>query len=279
MPDTALAARPDSSLAQRLALGLNLPTWEDRHGRAVPWSDIRSLARAAEAAGVDTLWAPDHLQVRQDVAFWECWTVLTAVAQVTSRVTLGPHVLCTAYGNPALVAKMAATLDEICGGRLVVGLGYGLPEFDASWRIYGYPIDHVVGRFAEAVEIIARLLREGRADFRGAYYQVDGCELRPRGPRAAGPPIWVAARGQRMLQLTARWADALNYQAPGTAARDLPAIFAGLDDACHAVGRDPATLLRTAYTLISFAGPERAAAGPRAHALRGTAEEIALGLD
>src|SRR3712207_3157409 len=160
----------------RLQLGLNLPTWGVEPGRAPRWAGIQALARSAEAAGADTLWVPDHLQVRQGVGFWECWTILTALAQVTSRATIGPHVACTGFRNPALLAKMATTLDEVCGGRLLLGLGCGLPQVDASWHVFGYPSDHAVGRFAEAVEIVARLLREGHLDFQGTYYRVRGCE-------------------------------------------------------------------------------------------------------
>jgi alkanesulfonate monooxygenase SsuD/methylene tetrahydromethanopterin reductase-like flavin-dependent oxidoreductase (luciferase family) len=263
------------SIPGRLQLGLNLPTWEDQHGRAPRWSDVQALARDAEAAGIDTLWVADHLQPRQHLGFWECWTLLAAVAQVTRRVTLGPHVTCTSFRNPSLVAKMATTLDEVSGGRLLLGLGAGFPEFDTGWQIYGYPTDHVVGRFAEAAEIIARLLHEGNLDFAGTFYQVHGCELHPRGPHPGGPPIWIAGGKPRMLGLAARWADAFNYQPPGATPSDLSGVFARLDDACRAIGRDPATVLHTAYTLISFAEPGSATTGPRARALYGTPEDIA----
>ena len=262
----------------RLQLGLNLPTWEDRHGGVMRWPQLLAFARLIEQADIDTLWVPDHLQPRPDLGFWECWTVLAALAQATSRIALGPHVVCTSFRNPALLAKMAATLDEVCGGRLVLGLGSGLPELDASWRVFGYPTDRPVSRFAEAVEIIARLLREGALDFQGTYYRVRGCKLRPRGPRPAGPPIWVAAKGPRMLELAARWADAINYQAPGTMPAGLAEPFAFLDAACREYGREPATLLRTAYTLITFAESGRDSTGPRAQALHGSPEEIANGL-
>ena len=102
-------------------------------------------------------------------------------------MTLGPFVACTSFRNPALLAKMADTLDEVSGGRLILGLGAGWhqPEFDA----FGYPWDHLVGRFEEALRVIVPLLREGHVDFRGQYYVARECELRPRGPRSSGPPI------------------------------------------------------------------------------------------
>ena len=210
MTSAEARSTPPVTSVGTLQLGLNLPTWEDRHGQAMRWPQLLELATLIDQVDVATLWVPDHLQIRPDRGFWECWTVLAALAQATTRITLGPHVICTSFRNPALLAKMAATLDEVCGGRLVLGLGSGLPELDASWRLFGYPTDHPVSRFAEAVEIIARLLRDGMVDFHGAYYHVDACDLRPRGPRPTGPPIWIAARGPRMLRLAARWADAVN---------------------------------------------------------------------
>src|SRR3712207_5525215 len=107
-----------SEVLRRLQLGLNLPTWEDRHGRVARWDDLRAVARSVEAAGIDAVCVPAHLQVRREVGFWECWTVLAALARVSGRVTIGPHVACTGYRTPALLAKMATTLDERCGGRL-----------------------------------------------------------------------------------------------------------------------------------------------------------------
>ena len=263
----------------RLRLGLCLPTWEDQHGRANSWPELRELALLAEQAGVDSLWVPDHFLYRPDWGFRDGWTILPAVAAVTSRVMLGTLVTCTAFRNPALLAKMADTLDEISGGRLLLGLGAGGPEREGSWRAFGYPTDHPAGRFAEAVEIVARLLREGRLDFHGRYYQVHHCELRPRGPRGglpgSGPPIWIGARGPRLLRLAARWGDVFNFQAPLLDAGQLAEPFARLDEACREVGRDPATLPRTGYCLISFAGPDASMGGYRAAAIAGTNEEIA----
>jgi alkanesulfonate monooxygenase SsuD/methylene tetrahydromethanopterin reductase-like flavin-dependent oxidoreductase (luciferase family) len=262
----------------RLQLGVSLPVWEDREGRAPGWDALRGLAVAAEAAGVDTVWVPDHLQSRPTTGFWECWTILTALSQVTDRVTLGPHVLCAGYRNPGLVARMAATLDEVSGGRLILGLGAGDPAFDASWRLYGYPSDRIVSRFAESLEVIARLFRGETVEFAGEFVTIDEATLRPRGPRAGGPPLWVAARGPRMLRLAATWADAINYEEAGATVGDFAAVSTRLDVACAEVGRDPATIARTGSVLVSFADDERAMTGPRATALRGTPEEIAAGL-
>src|SRR5690242_20004806 len=169
-------------------------------GRPPGFSAIREMARHMEAVGLDAVWLYDHLLYRwpgkSTDGIWECWTVLSALAEATTRVQLGTVVMCTTFRNPALLAKMAATLDEVSAGRFTLGVGAGWhqPEFDA----FGVPFDHRVGRFDEALQIIAPLLREGRVDFRGTYYQAPDCELVPRGPRPGGLPLLVAGKGPRM---------------------------------------------------------------------------------
>src|SRR5919202_5050441 len=204
----------------RLKLGLLMRNGEMRThpGRLIRWSELREMAWTAEAVGIDTLFAADHLLFRhsppvvmragETSSIWEAWTVLSALAEVTERVTLGPLVACTGFRNPALLAKMADTLDEVSDGRLILGLGAGWhqPEYDA----FGYPFDHLAGRFEEALGIIVPLLREGEVDFVGRYYTARECVLRPRGPRPAGPPIWIGACGPRMVRLAARYADVFN---------------------------------------------------------------------
>ena len=139
---------------------------------------------------------------------WECWSLLAALAAATRRVALGPLVACTSFRNPALLAKIADTVDEVSGGRLILGLGAGWNE--REYDAFGYPFDHRVSRFEEALTIVHSLLRTGQVDFAGTYYTARECELRPRGPRPAGPPIMVAGTGERMLRLAARHADAWN---------------------------------------------------------------------
>ena len=123
----------------------------------------------------------------------------------TSRIELGPFVACNSFRNPALLAKMAVTLDEVSDGRLVLGIGAGWHE--PEYHAFGYPYDDRVGRFEEALQIIAPLLREGRVDFEGRYCQARDCEIAPRGPRPAGPPILIGAQRPRMMRLAARFAD------------------------------------------------------------------------
>src|SRR5215212_8870689 len=196
-----------------LKIGLFLPLWEQGTSGSVPsWTEVLARAKAAEAAGFDSLWVPDHLIIRfpdtKPEGVWEGWSFLAAVAASTERVELGQLVTCTTFRNPALLAKMADTVDEISGGRLTLGLGAGWNE--AEYRAFGYPFDHRVDRFEEALTIIAGLLGDGQIDFDGTYYQARDCELRPRGPRPGGPPIMIGTTGKRMMGLTARHADQWN---------------------------------------------------------------------
>jgi alkanesulfonate monooxygenase SsuD/methylene tetrahydromethanopterin reductase-like flavin-dependent oxidoreductase (luciferase family) len=265
-------------------LGLFLPTIDSLHGpRWLPsWLELRELARLAEEVGFDTLFVPDHLLMRaspywgftdgESRGTWEAWTLLGALAEATSRIDLGPYVSASSFRQPALLAKMATTVDEISGGRLILGLGTGShqPEYSA----FGFAWDHLVGRFEEALQVLVPLLRNGRVDFAGRYYTARDCELLPRGPRAGGPPIWIAAFGPRMLRVTARWADAFNTSWH-TEPSALEGPFAALDVACHEVGRDPSTLMRTIGTFVAVeehqADPGRAGR----EGVRGTPDQIA----
>jgi probable F420-dependent oxidoreductase len=268
-------------------LGLFLPTIEALQGpRWLPrWTELREMARLAEEVGFDTLFVPDHLIMRGSAYWglpegdargtWEAWMLLGALAEATTRVELGPYVSASSFRQPTLLAKMAATLDELSGGRLILGLGSGShkPEYAA----FGFAWDHLASRFDEALQVLVPLLREGHVDFDGRFYQARDCELLPRGPRPGGPPIWIAAFGPRMLRLTARWADAFNtswHTRPGA----LAAPFAALDAACQDVGRDPATLGRTIGTFVTFAALTDVADRPGQAALRGSPAQIADGL-
>jgi alkanesulfonate monooxygenase SsuD/methylene tetrahydromethanopterin reductase-like flavin-dependent oxidoreductase (luciferase family) len=270
-----------------LKVGLYLPTF-DQPWAASPiprWIDLLAVSRLAEDVGFDSIWVPDHtlLSSPEDgsLGVWEGWSLLAALAAATERAELGTLVACGAFRNPALLAKMADTVDEISGGRLILGLGSGWhePEFQA----FGYPFDHRVDRLDEVLAIVTGLLRDGQVDFEGTYHTARECELRPRGPRPQGPPIMVGTRGgERMLRLAARYADAWNRDAPTAnpgftpfSPEDLAAWRPRLDAACTAVERDPATLEMTAFVLVDLPiGPGREGWG----ALAGSPEELAEGL-
>jgi probable F420-dependent oxidoreductase len=240
------------------------------------------MARAAEQAGFDSLWVGDHLLFRDPGlpprGPWEAWSVLAALAGVTERIRLGPLVASVSFHNPAMLAKTAATVDEISGGRLILGLGAGWNE--AEYRAFGFPFDHRVARFEEALRIIMGLLRDGEVDFVGRYHQARECALLPRPARGGGPPIMIGTTGPRMLRLTARYADVWNawYTRFGNRPEGLAALRSAVNAACRDVGRDPATLERTVAVLVQLEdGPIARRGGPEESAppLRGTARELA----
>jgi alkanesulfonate monooxygenase SsuD/methylene tetrahydromethanopterin reductase-like flavin-dependent oxidoreductase (luciferase family) len=156
-------------------------------------------------------------------------------------VQLGTIVMCTSFRNAALLAKMAGTLDHLSDGRLILGIGCGWhdPEYEA----FGYPTDHRVGRFEEALTIIRSLIRNGRADLDGRWMTAKDAVLVP--PARPDLPILIAAKRPRMLELTARHADAWNIAWFGAPDDRWRGARADLDAACAAVGRDPASLERT----------------------------------
>ena len=237
-----------------LKVGINLPTTEGAlSGKTPKWADLLAFAERAEVLGFDSLWVPDHLLLRwqgQTRGIWECWSLLAALAAVTHRMELGSLVACTTFRSPALLAKMADTVDEISGGRLIVGLGAGWDGPEG--RAFDMKSDHRVDRFEEALQIIVPLLRTVRVDFEGKYYQVQGCELRPRGPRPNGPPILIGAKGPRMLRLAATYADLWNAEGPMRGPEEIIPLRAAGDAACAAVGRDPATLGRSASVVVNL---------------------------
>jgi probable F420-dependent oxidoreductase len=239
-----------SATRRPLKVGIQLPEVE----RDVRWPELLDMTRAIEDLGFDSVWFGEHLlyrwQDRPARGPWEAWTVLAAIAASTSRIELGPLVACTNFHNPALLAKQAATIDELSGGRFVLGLGAGWnrTEFDA----YGFPFDHRIDRFEEAFTIIRTLLREGAIDFDGRYYRARDCELLPRGPRPQGPPLMIGSVGPRMLRATMAHADAWNVWFSDIHNRPdgVPPLRAKVDEACREVGRDPAAVERTVALLV-----------------------------
>lgn len=242
-----------------------------------------AMAQTAEAVGFDSVWIVDHLlSVRAEWAGdqrqgpWECWSILAALAASTWRVKLGPLVSSTGFRNPALLAKMADTVDEISDGRLILGLGAGWHE--PEFRAFGLPFDHQVGRFAEALTIISTLLHEGQVDFAGRYYSARDCELRPRGPRPTSLPIMVGTNsmGPRLASLAATHADAWNVWTVWTENRpaEIPSFRAKAAAACTAIGRDPNTLAATAAIQINLPGYQEPP-GSRVNAITGSLDELA----
>jgi len=267
-------------VSRPLNVGVQLPEVE----RECRWSEILDMARAIEDLGYDSLWLGEHLlyrwQDRSPRGPWEAWAMLAALAAVTKRVQLGPFVACTAFHNPAILAKRADTIDEISGGRFILGLGAGWNE--TEFRAFGVPFDHRIDRFEEAFTIIRTLLREGAVDFEGSYYRARDCELLPRGPRPGGPPLMIGSTGPRMLRIAAPHVDSWNAWFADTqnSPAGVAALTAKVDAACVEVGRDPADIERTVAVLVQLPGGTGrtmgdSTAGETIRPLGGTAEEMA----
>jgi len=237
-----------------LKIGVQLPEVE----RATRWPELLDMTRAIEDLGYDSVWLGEHLLYRwpdrPSRGPWEAWSMLAAIAANTNRIEFGPLVACTAFHNPAILAKQAATIDEISGGRLILGLGAGWNE--AEFRAFGVPFDHRVDRFQEAFTIIRTLLEDGRIDFDGRFYQARDCELLPRGPRPTGPPLMIGSNGPRMLRIALPHVQAWNswFADLGNAPDGVAALRSVVDEACHDVGRDPADIARTVAVLVKFPG-------------------------
>ena len=240
--------------------GLVLPMSDADAPGAGAWPTIRKLALLAEAGGIDSLWVYDHFIFRgldeEDGGIHEAWTLLSALAAITDRAALGTIVLGTGFRPPALTAKMAATLDEVSAGRLILGLGTGWHE--PEYRAFGYPFDHRAGRFEETLQIIVPLLRGEHVTFKGEWHQVEDAFLIPPPPRPTRlpgtVPILIAAKGERVLRLTARWADSWNTAWFGLPDERFAQRRADLVAACESVERDPATLEVTVGVSVGEAG-------------------------
>jgi len=249
------------------------------NGRCPSYAEIRHVAQQMEDAGFDAIWLADHLLYRRPghptMGIWECWTMLAALAEATRRIALGTSTLCSSFRNPAVLAKMAVSLDEVSGGRLIFGIGAGWNE--PEYRAFGLPFDRRVDRFEEALQIITPLLRQGRVDFEGRYYTARDCELAPRGPRAGGPPILIGAFQPRMMRIAARHADVWNsgYFATVDTFTDSRAAFESARSEVGAAGAnvEVSVLLKVGWSdlgeLPGFFGENY---------LTGTADDIAAAL-
>jgi len=216
------------------------------------------MARLAEDVGFDSLWLGDHLLYDLPGGVtrgpWEVWTSLAALAATTERVELGPLVASTSFHAPAMLAKQAATVDAISGGRLILGLGAGWNE--REYRAFGFPFDHRVSRFEEAFTVIRSLLRDGRVDFDGAYYRVEDCVLDPGATRPGGPPLVLGSTSPRMLHIGLPHVDAWNvwWKHYGNTPEGFAAVRDRVDSAAVLAGRAPGEVAATAAVLVGLPG-------------------------
>jgi probable F420-dependent oxidoreductase len=235
-------------MSKRLRVGIQLPEVE----REVRWPEYVAMARAAEEIGFDSIWVGDHLLYRGDGrperGPWEAWTLLAGLAAVTERVSLGPLVACTAFHSPAMLAKMAATVDELSGGRLVVGLGAGWNR--AEFEAFGVPFDHRVARFEEWFEVIRRLLSGERVTMQGRYTHVNDAVLLPAPARR--PTLMIGSSGERVLRAALPHVDAWNtwYDLYGNTPEGFAVENAKIDEAAARVGRAPSEIRRSACVRV-----------------------------
>ena len=231
-----------------MRIGLQLPEVE----RVVRWPEVAAIARAAEESNYESIWVGDHLLYRgggkPERGPFDAWTQLAALAVLTTRVRLGPLVAATAFHSPGLIARMAASIDDVSGGRFVLGLGAGWNE--TEFRAFGFPFDHTVSRFEESFEIVRRLLLGEHVGFNGRFHSVEDAVLLP--PPGRRIPIMLGSNGARMLGIALPHVDAWNtwFTSYGNTVAGFADLRGDVDAACVKAGRDPAELVHSACVLV-----------------------------
>ncbi|MGA9162446.1 MAG: LLM class flavin-dependent oxidoreductase [Actinomycetota bacterium] len=276
-------------MARPLSVGVQLPEVE----RDVRWPELAAMARAAEEVGFDSIWLGDHLLYRGDGrperGPWDAWTTLAALAASTERVRLGPLVACAAFHPPGLLARMAASIDEVSGGRFVLGIGAGWNE--TEFRAFGIPFGERASRFEEAFGVVRRLLDGERVTFDGRFARVEDAVLLPEPARRV--PLMIGSNGDRLLRAALPHADAWNtwYADYANTPDGFRALNGRVTHAADEVGRPAGDISRSACVLVVVdpaAGerpiadgvvpldgpPERIADGLRAMAEAGADEAI-----
>jgi len=263
-------------MARPLRVGFQLPEAE----RIVPLAEYIAMARAAQAVGFDSIWMGDHLLYRDEPGERgppEAFSVLAALAASTDRIALGPLVACLPFREPVVLAKTAATLDEISSGRLTLGVGAGWnqDEFDAA----GIPFEDRVGRSLESYEIVRGLIAGERVTFSGTWHRTDDAVLLPRPARRI--PLMVGSTGARVLAATLGSADVWNLWGPwhGNDPAGFSAENARVSEIASGLGRDPTSIERSVcvFTAIELA-PGEEPVDEDVEPLTGSADQIARGL-
>ncbi|WP_409047540.1 LLM class F420-dependent oxidoreductase [Microbacterium sp. HA-8] len=224
------------------------------------WRVMRELAQRADEGPWESLWVYDHFHtvpVPSDEATHEAWTLMAAFAAVTDRIRLGQMCTCMGYRNPAYLAKVAATIDLVSGGRVEMGIGGGWYEHE--WRAYGYGFPPIKDRLAmldEGVQIMQQAWRTGRATLQGAHYTVEDAIVQPRPLQEGGIPVWVAGGGERVtLRIAAKYAQYTNFSNDPEQFSHKREVLKGHTDA---IGRDlgEITLSANFNTVIASSAAE-----------------------
>jgi F420-dependent oxidoreductase-like protein len=225
------------------------------------YADVAGIAGEAETAGFRTLWVSDHLFLDADAVATDCleaWTLLAALAVDTKKIRIGPMVTSQSYRNPALLAKIAAGVDQISGGRLEFGIGAGWKEVE--YRAYGYEFPDAptrVTQLLETLEICTRLWTEPKATYRGKHYRIEDAMCAPK-PVQKPLPIWIGGTKPRVMRIAAKYAQWFNMSNPGQPAElRIAELNKLLPEACKAVGRDVATLKRSLFIQVLVAPTRR----------------------
>lgn len=241
-------------MARPLQIGIQLPEVE----RRVPWPELLQMATTAEAVGFDSLWLGDHLlydlpdgSVRGP---WEVYTSLAALAAVTHRVQIGSLVSSLGFHEPAMIAKMAATIDAVSDGRLVLGVGAGWNE--REYRAFGLPFDRRVDRFEEAFDLLRRLLAGETVTHDGRYHRYERCVIDPPPASPGGPLLMVGSNSPRMLSITLPHVHAWNvwWSIFGNSPSRLADVVADVRRRTEEIGRDPDEVEATACVYVQAPG-------------------------
>jgi F420-dependent oxidoreductase-like protein len=231
---------------------------------------MTQVGKAAEKAGYDSIWVYDHFHTvptPEIESCFEAWTITAGLARDTSRIRIGQMVTCNGYRNPALLAKIASTIDVMSHGRAICGLGAGWYEHE--WRAYGYGFPETRDRmraFREACEIVVRMWTEEKASFKGEYYSIDGAINEPKGVQRPHIPLWIGGGGEQVtLKLVAKWGNGCNVG--GGNPEVVRQKLSVLREHCETMGRDFETITRSTninlFLLEDGADPEKATAQAR----------------
>ncbi len=269
----------------RLKLGVVINTVENpQSGVAPSWQEIEAAVTTAEQVGFDTVWVPDELQWEIEDwggtrGWWEVVATVSAIAQATTTINVGTWVLSALHRNPGLTARVAETIDEISGGRFI--LGYGAGHAGRQGEAFGFPAEKIVGRYEEALTIVTDLLANGSSTFSGEFHTAVGQVLVPRGPRPGGIPLMLGGQGPRTMRLAVQHADIWSTYANGSSEADtFVPLIERLTAICETHDRDPSTLARSIGIFVRPSGtPDDAHTFTFGPPLGGTDDDILRGLE